>query len=92
MDSPTTGRATTHDLKFTPVIGRTSSRDLLLRDYDSGVFSDEESEEYSEEDLTLTSSETSQADIGPHDKRKFLDQFFDDIMTELLQIQVEVFV
>ena len=48
--SPVIGTATSCDLKCSSVIGRASSRELL-RDYDSGVFSDEEFGE-SEEDLT----------------------------------------
>ena len=53
--SPVIGTATSCDLKCSPVIGRASSRDLL-RDYDSGVFSDEEFGE-SEEDMTEPYSE-----------------------------------
>ena len=60
-ESPVIGTATSYDLKYSPVIGRASSRDFL-RDYDSGVFSDEELESsgYSE-DMTETYSEI---DIG----------------------------
>jgi hypothetical protein len=50
------------------VIGRASSRDLL-RDYDSGVFSDEEYEGYSEEDMTATYSEASEVGVDHYDKQ-----------------------
>lgn len=67
--SPVIGTATSCDLKCSPVIGRSSSRDLL-RDYDSGVFSDEEFGE-SEEDMTEPYSESFE-DCGSdrtHDKQ-----------------------
>jgi hypothetical protein len=47
-DSPVIGTATSYDLKYPPVTGRTSLRDFY-RDYDSGVFSDEESSGCSED-------------------------------------------
>ena len=63
------GTATSCDLNRASVIGRASSRELL-RDYDSGVFSDEEFGE-SEEDLTELYSENFQDCVsGPiHDKQ-----------------------
>ena len=68
IDSSLIGTATSCDLKYSPVIGRASSRDLL-RDYDSGVFSDEEYEGYSEEDMTATYSEASQVGVDHYDKQ-----------------------
>ena len=65
-DSPVIGTATSYDLKSSPVYGRASSHNLL-RDYDSGVFSDEESWECSE-DMIASYSESSQAN-GVHDRQ-----------------------
>ena len=67
-DSPVIGTATSYDLRYSPVIGRTSLRDFY-RDYDSGVFSDEESSGCSE-DLTVPYGEISPIDdtVKKHNK------------------------
>ena len=81
-DSPVIGTATSYDLKYSPVTGRTSLRDFY-RDYDSGVFSDEESSGCSE-DLTVRYGEISPIDdsVKKHNKDCKFSLLMEDFVHE----------